>query len=259
MGDETHNGIYNQKKEADSKPNAVYLLGEFAVYNKAGKNITYLFSPKIKQLFILIILNTKGGRGVVSKKISTTLWPEKEIIKTKNIRGVTINHLRNIISDIDGLELTFTNDTYCFQISHNFFCDYFQITDAIQQIREHQLMPEQFLADHFELFSRGGLLQDVPEPWLDEVKVEFEELLLELLLPTIKKIYEAGEHKRALELSRVALSIDPFNDIALKYKLKSLRRFKGVDFAKKVYEEFVADYKKSLDSEYPVHFDQICK
>lgn len=257
--DEPHYEFNNQQKEIDSKPNAVYLLGEFAVYNKAGKDITYLFSPKIKQLFILIILNTREGRGVVSKKISTTLWPDKEIAKTKNIRGVTINHLRNIISDIDGLELTFINDTYCFQINDNFFCDYFQITDAIQQIRAHQLMPEQFLADHFDLFSRGSLLQDVPESWLDEVKVEFEELFLELLQPGIKKIYEAGEYKRALELSRVALAIDPFNDIALKYKLKSLRRFKGVDFAKKVYEEFVADYRKSLDSEYPVHFDQICK
>ncbi|MFA6084980.1 MAG: hypothetical protein WC743_11515 [Mucilaginibacter sp.] len=257
--DDLQPGFYNQKKEPDSKPNAVYLLGEFTAYNKAGKNITYLFSPKIKQLFILILLNSKDGHGVVSKKISTTLWPEKDIIKTKNIRGVTINHLRNIVSDIDGLELAFTNDTYRFIINDNFFCDYFEITGAIHCIREHQLIPEQFLTDQFDLFARGGLLHDVPEPWLDEVKVEFEEILLELLQPGIKKIYEAGEYRRALELSRVALAIDPFNDIALKYKLKSLRRFKGVDFAKKVYEEFTADYKKSLDSEYPVHFDKICK
>ena len=44
--------------------------------------------------------------------------------KTKNIRGVTFNHLRNAISDIKGLELTFTGDNYCFKLSEDFFCDY---------------------------------------------------------------------------------------------------------------------------------------
>jgi hypothetical protein len=60
--------FYSKKKEADKKPNAVYLLGEFIVFNKNSRDITYLFSPKIKQLFILILFNSKNAQGVVSKK-----------------------------------------------------------------------------------------------------------------------------------------------------------------------------------------------
>jgi two-component SAPR family response regulator len=259
VDDEIIPDFYNKKKEADIKPNAVYLLGEFIVFNKNSKDITYLFSPKIKQLFILILLNSKDAHGVVSKKISTILWPDKEVVKTKNIKGVTINHLRSIIADIDGIELSFLNDTYCFKLSDSFFCDYFLITDAINQIHDHHITAEQFITDQFDLFARGGLLQYVPETWLDDVKLSFEELLMPVILSEIKKIYDGGDYKKALDVCRVALNIDPFNDISLKYKLKSLRRIKGIDYAKKVYDEFVTEYQKSMGSEYSVHFDKICR
>ncbi|RFZ84130.1 hypothetical protein DYU05_00385 [Mucilaginibacter terrenus] len=249
----------SSRKKAEKKPNAVYLLGEFNAYNKAGKDITYLFSPKIKQLFILILLNSREGEGVISKKISFTLWPEKDVTKTKNIRGVTLNHLRNILADFDGIELTFINDTYRFQINEGFYCDYFVISSAIDQVHQHDLTTEAFVNGYFDLFSRGSLLKELPETWLDNIKLEFEELLLQVLLPEVKRIYEAGDHKRALELSRIALTIDPFNDVALKYKLKSLRRIKGVDTARRVYDEFAAEYQKSLDSEYHVPFEKICR
>jgi len=259
IDDEVGTDFYTPKKEADKKPNAVYLLGEFTVFNKNSRDITYLFSPKIKQLFILILLNSKDEQGVVSKKISTTLWPDKEVVKTKNIKGVTINHLRSIIADIDGIELTFLNDTYSFKLSDTFFCDYFVVTDDIANVHQHTITAGQFITDDFDLFARGGLLQQVSETWLDDVKLNFEEALIRVILPELQKIYDGGDHKKALELSRVILSIDPFNDSALKYKLKSLRKIKGIDYAKKVYDEFVAEYHKSLGGEYPIHFDKICK
>ncbi|QHS56381.1 hypothetical protein GWR56_12845 [Mucilaginibacter sp. 14171R-50] len=258
-GEEITPEFYTRKKEADKKPNAVYLLGEFVVFNKHSRDITYMFSPKIKQLFILILLNSKDGQGVVSKKISATLWPDKDVTRTKNIKGVTINHLRNIIADLEGIELTFLNDTYSFQLSESFFCDYFVIIDALHQIQEHNLSASRFVTDNCELFARGGLLQYLPETWLDDIKLSFEESLMLVILPEVKKIYESGDHKKAFEISRVVLNIDPFNDTALKYKLKSVRRIKGIDHAKRLYDEFINEYQKSLGSEYPVHFDKICK
>ena len=241
-------------KEDEKKANAIYLLGEFTVYDKNSRDITYLFSPKIKQLFILILLNSKDESGVVSKKISTTLWPEKDVAKTKNIKGVTINHLRNIIADIDGIELTFLNDTYCFKLGDNVFCDYFAVTDAIKQTTH----TDQSILNHFDLIARGGLLQHIPETWLDSVKLDYEEALMPLILPEIKRIYESGDFRKALEITRVVLNIDPFNDTALKYKLKALRRTKGIEYARKAYEDFTAEYQKSLGIEYHVPFDKIC-
>lgn len=246
------------KKEEEKKANAVYLLGEFTVYDKNSRDITYLFSPKIKQLFILILLNSKDENGVVSKKISTTLWPDKEIAKTKNIKGVTINHLRNIIADMEGIELSFLNDTYSFKLGDNVFCDYFIVNDTIKQLNNADKLADRSILNHFDLIARGGLLQHIPESWLDDIKLEYEEALMPLILPDIKSTYENGDFRRALDVARVVLSIDPFNDVALKYKLKALRRIKGIEYARKVYDEFVQEYEKSLGINYAVPFDKIC-
>jgi two-component SAPR family response regulator len=247
------------KKETEQKPNSVYLLGEFTVYDKSARDITYLFSPKIKQLFILILLNSKDNIGVVSKKISTTLWPDKDVARTKNIKGVTINHLRNILGDIEGIELTFSNDTYRFKFDDSFFCDYFVVLDQIKQITNNGASGDVLTSGNAQLIGRGSLLQYLPENWLDDLKLQYEELLIPVMLPEIRRIYEAGEFRKALEITRIALNIDPFNDVALKYKLKALRRIKGVDHARKVYDEFAAEYQKSLGVEYAVHFEKICK
>jgi two-component SAPR family response regulator len=246
------------KKNDEKRANAIYLLGEFTVYDKNSRDITYLFSPKIKQLFILLLLNSRNATGVVSKKISTILWPDKDVAKTKNIKGVTINHLRNIVTDIEGIELTFLNDTYCFKLDDNLFCDYFTVTRALEQITGPDKAAEVTILQHFELIARGGLLQYIPETWLDDIKLGYEESLMPVILPEVKKIYESGDFRKALDIARVVLNIDPFNDTALKYKLKALRRIKGIEYARKVYDEFTAEYEKSLGISYQVPFDKIC-
>ena len=79
-----------------------------------------------------------------------------------------------------------------------------------------------------------------------------------VILPEVKKVYESGDFRKALDIARVVLNIDPFNDTALKYKLKALRRIKGIEYARKVYEEFATEYEKSLGISYQVPFEKIC-
>ncbi|WP_158798543.1 hypothetical protein [Pedobacter sp. L105] len=240
----------------EKRINAVYLLGEFIVYDKNQRNVTYLFSPKLKQLFVLILLHSQDGAGVVSKKISSVLWPDKEISRTKNIKGVTINHLRNVIADIDGIELTFLNDTYCFSFSPQFFCDYFAVIRQISKPASTVSIPEIF--DHFDLIARGSLLPFIPEPWLDDFKLVYEEALIRIFLPELKKSYALRDLKKVQDITRIILNIDPFHEEALQYKLKGLRRTKGIVYAHKIYSGFALEYKRSMGVDYPVPFDQIC-
>jgi tetratricopeptide (TPR) repeat protein len=78
------------------------------------------------------------------------------------------------------------------------------------------------------------------------------------ILPETKKVYEGGDFRKAIEIARVVLNIDPFNDEAIKYKLKALRRIKGIEYAQKIYNDFIAEYEKSLGEHYPVPFEKIC-
>lgn len=233
----------------EKNKNAVFLLGEFLVFDRRGHDITHLFSPKIKQLFVLILLHSLDGKGIGSKKISARLWPDKDLPKTKNIKGVTFNHLRSIIADIDGIELVFLNDSYSFTFQESFFCDYCLLAAMVRDGGS--------IADHLPLIARGTLLEDMPEALLEDVKPVFEEQLLGLLGPELRKRYETGEYKQVLEMAKLILGMDAFNEEALKYQLRSYRRLRGLEYSRKAYDQFTEDYKRSLGVAYHVSFDKI--
>lgn len=241
-----------EKTEVTKKKNAVYLLGEFLVHNKNGKDITYLFSPKIKQLFILILVNSREHGGITSKRISSTLWPDKDVAKTKNIKGVTFNHLRSIISDLNGIELSFQNDNYLFKVDEGFFCDYFFVADIAHENRD-----DEKILEYFDLISRGKLLWDMADQWLDDFKNTYEEQLINTLQPILKRHYEAGDLRLVPDLAKLILDMEPFNDTALKYLLKSLRKLKGIEYARKVYDQFVGEYRRSFGTEYHSSFERV--
>ena len=240
-----------EKNEEERKENAVYLLGEFLVYDKQGRDITHLFSPKIKQLFVLILLSSINSEGISSKKISMILWPEKDLSKTKNIKGVTFNHLRNAISDINGLELCFTGDNYCFKLSSDFFCDYCEVSKLFKEHADNSTLAQTHLV------LRGDLLKEMHESWIEDFKYDYEKRLINLLGFWLKKSFIKNELKQTLAISKFMLDIEPFNDEALKYELVTLKKLKGNDYAKKFFDQFAEEYKRSIGEEYPTSFEKL--
>lgn len=71
--------------------NSMYLFGDFSVFDRSGRNISYMFSLRIKQIFCLI-LRYSDADGISSKQLSDLIWPDKPKDKVKNSRGVAINH-----------------------------------------------------------------------------------------------------------------------------------------------------------------------
>lgn len=121
----------------------MYLFGEFTIIDKKGRDITHLFSSKIKQLFLLTFLNGLGNKeGITSNYIYGLLWPEKELSSAKNLKGVTINRLRKILDDLEGIELVYTNSRYSIQLSETFYCDYQQYLEQMNKIRQSDASQE---------------------------------------------------------------------------------------------------------------------
>lgn len=92
-------------------PDSVCLFGDFSARDKNGKDITYMFTERLKQAFCLILQDSPQG-GITSKRLSDTLWPDKEQGKAKNSRGVVINHLRGVLGEMDGVSLEYGNGTF---------------------------------------------------------------------------------------------------------------------------------------------------
>ncbi|WP_295768969.1 BTAD domain-containing putative transcriptional regulator [uncultured Mucilaginibacter sp.] len=258
LGDEQQDEsvISVKQDQEETVKNAVYLLGEFSVADSSGRDITHLFSPKIKQLFLLILLNSKDSKGITSRKLTGILWPDKDAIKAKNLRGVTFNHLRNILSGIEGIDLQFVNDSYLFTTNQSFFCDYYLASDLLDNSsatdtgKQHQLN---------QLLLRGPILEGMSEHWLDDYKQSFDEKAVNALQLQLNELAELKKWKEANEIAKLILSIDPFNDSAFSSRLKALKATKGTEYARQFYKSFRANYYDAFGEDYQHDFETASK
>jgi hypothetical protein len=74
---------------------------------------TYMFSTKLKQVFC-VILQYSEDDGIASQRLGDILWPDKPTDKVKNSRGVTMNHLRKVLVELDGIKLIYKRGRFRF-------------------------------------------------------------------------------------------------------------------------------------------------
>ena len=117
--------------------NYIRLFGEFYVLDRDGNDITSLFTPKLKQLFILIMLHSsRGGFGISSKDLTRMIWGNDNPSKsTKSLRSVSILKLRKILERIDTVEVLFNANRYILQLSEDVYCDYLACLDWLKDKR----------------------------------------------------------------------------------------------------------------------------
>lgn len=237
--------------------NALYLFGEFTILDKKGKDITHLFSSKIRQLFLLIFLNGIGSKeGITSSYIYGLLWPEKELSSAKNLKGVTINRLRKILDDLEGIELIYANSRYSFKLSESFYCDYLKYREQIDKIRQSDASQEvgRLLIG---ILSRGKFLKSIDDSIFDIFKSEQEDELHKMLMIELNNLYAKAAYEQVIQLAEIWLKVDPLNDTALWYMLNACHKLKREDQAMKIYYLYIAEYNKSMGSNYPYSYSDI--
>ena len=78
--------------------NYIRLFGDFLVLDRNGNDITSRFSPKVKQLFMAILVNSGyENSGITSTDLTKKLWGQDMAKNLDNVRGVTTSKLRGII------------------------------------------------------------------------------------------------------------------------------------------------------------------
>jgi len=147
---------------AKTEFNKIYLYGIFTIYGKSGRDITYLFSNKLKQIFLYILLNSEK-EGVSSALLNNLFWPEKTEEKVKNLKGVTISNLRKALTEIDGVELVYEKGFFKILISEPCYCDYFCRNTAFSK---HSQSCDDLLA----ICERGQLLECTKQELFDKYK-----------------------------------------------------------------------------------------
>jgi two-component SAPR family response regulator len=233
------------------KENAIYTLGDFRVFDRRGTDITCRFSNKLKILFAFILFNSKDeDSGISTEKLTEEIRPERGFSDTKNIRGVTINHLRNILLDIDGIELTYKNARRFFSFGHTFYCDYIQSIRLMEKASDfrHELSKE--MDELLELTDRGGLFTGLQANWIDPYKRDYENMIEHTLHIHIIALYEKELHKQAIHIANTFFIVDPLNEEILSLCIKSFRKFGKTKQSQTIYNRFCERYKLFMGEDF---------
>jgi hypothetical protein len=235
------------KTETKTRPNSIYLFGEFTVHDKKNRDITYMFSAQLKQIFCLILQYSTTEGGIASQRLSSILWPDKPTDKVKNSRGVTINHLRKVLSELEGIELIYDKKGHFkLEMSEAFYSDY---TRCLEIISSHEA--EKHREELVEILSRGKFLQLSDHELFDAFKEEMEKKLEPVLLVEMERCFNTERYSTTLAFAEAIFNIDPLNDTALVFQTKAMQRLKMSDEARIRYQAFIIEYKKIMGTDYP--------
>ena len=237
------------------RSNRIYVYGAFTVYDKLGQDITYLFSRKLKQLFLYILLNSASqGKGVRSSSLNSIFWPDKSEEKVKNSKGVTISNLRKILNNVAGIELVYDKGLFRIEIDRNgCYCDYFMLFDCLQagcKLPENELL---------SIWERGKLLENEESPLFDKYKQASEDIIFSVLLKKMPGYYENGRYAQVVRICHVVMKRDPLNEQALDFCIHAHKQMGETEHMYNVYAAFTAEYRKCMGEEYARSIDAILK
>ncbi|MDR0573542.1 MAG: hypothetical protein LBG96_05845 [Tannerella sp.] len=233
------------------KTNAIYVLGDFLVYDKKGTDISYRFSGKLKALFALILFHSRESSGISTEILTSDLWPDKDAVNAKNNRGVTINRLRGVLSDLDGISLVFHNSKWIFFFNDSFYCDFIESEAIIERLGNDKTANHDHEMDLLlNVLKRGALFCGIQEFWIDTFKQEYENKVEKLLWNYILNLYEHKKYAQLIRFSDLYFIIDPLNEDIMNLCMKAFKKLGKTKQAMILYNKFVLKYKDSM-GEYP--------
>ena len=241
--------------EPNNGQNLIKLFGAFKVLNKEGEDITQEFTPKVKSLFLVILLHsTKTRNGITTEELTDIVWPEQDAKSAKNSRGVTIRKLRLILEQLDMVEIIFQRDRWTVRLSGKAYCDYF---DCMQLLENLQFTNLDYYYRLFHVVEDGQIVKNESYEWMDDIKGYVDYRVIDLLLKYIGLLDHQKDADLILKIiDRIHIS-DPVNEKAFELKVKILLSQDNYNFAKYCHETFSKNFEEFYGQPYQKSFEDI--
>lgn len=236
--------------------NRISLLGAFTAIGHDGIDVTHLFSPKLKVIFIYMLMGTLKRGGVSADELNAVFWPDKESDKIKNLRNVTIAKLRKILTEFRELEIVYDNGRFSIAVGDGCYCDIhrlYRLTDNLHDIE----LDEESLPEVRAIIAQGKFLQGVETAELDVYKSSVEAYSLDLLLRLMREYAERCRWEEVARCCQVALRIDPLCEGAMRNGVWSYTAMGHKTRARNLYDNFAATYRKVYSQDYFISFSSI--
>lgn len=249
------------KKFFDRSKSSVSLLGVFNVKDKDGKNITSNFTPRLKNLLVILVLySQKYEQGILIKKLDELLWMDKDEVSARNNRNVSLRKLRVLLSTVGDIEII--NDVGFLRIKfgESVFCDYIAGCDCVKEFKQYsEKRDKEVLYKILEILLYGPLLPNTITDWLDDFKAAYSTQSIDLLNDLLAAEKQGEDPDLILRIADVMFLHDPLNEEALIAKCKVLCEAGKKGIAKNVYDKFAKEYKEMMGEEYKTPFSDLFK
>ncbi|MBP1650550.1 MAG: hypothetical protein H6Q26_707 [Bacteroidetes bacterium] len=220
----------------EKKNASIYLFGHFTIIDKEGNDISKLFSPLVKELFLLIFLHSSFGRkGISSEKINEILWTGRSVKDAKNNRSVNMVKLKNILEKLGDYSLAKENGKWKLTFEEGVYVD----------IRHcHQLMEEHHIAQLVQVCGRGGLLMETDYSWLDKFKSDLSTELLNIFTRYLDEHAEQLHPEEIIQTCDTMLHFDSLCEEAVMYKCRALVAMHQHATARSLFRTFKNEYEQ---------------
>lgn len=235
---------------------AIYLFGQFEVLNKEKQPQTALFSPLLKELFLLILLHTcKDGKGINPEKLLEMLWPDKSSKDARNNYQVNIAKLKTVCEKIGGINISRDGGQLrLVSEDDNIFIDYKKFRELTSG---QYAVNNQYVLNLLELVQRGGFLTQLHYSWLDDFKSEVSGIISDIFVKYATTADPETNAELTLRFANAVFLFDQLNEEALVYKCKSLMQLGRHGMAKDTFSKFAKEYKENYGADFEKTFVQI--
>ncbi len=236
--------------------NSVFFFGGFQVFNSEGTDITCRFSPLLKELFLLIWLNSiKNNKGISSEKINELLWYDKDEKSASNNRAVNIAKLKQIIGEID--TCTLSHKTAYWKIEFDELVVYNDYFECIRVTGTKKTITKEKINKLIDFSLKGVFLMNSNYEWLDEFKANISNTLIDILVELAQKQKIEDDPDFILRLADSIFIFDVVNEEAMILKCKALTFLGKHSLASNTVTKFSKEFEILYNKKYNKTIDEV--
>lgn len=234
---------------------ALLLFGEFQVLDKDKNSLTHLFSPLLKEMFLLIVIHTAwSGKGISSEKLYEILWHDKSERDARNNRSVNMVKLKGILEKLgSGLIL---REEGRWKMQYDPALLWIDLADFSWLVKSGT--PGQHrLPALLKIVNEGTFLYRTEYSWLEDIKSDISSKALDVLLIEVNQLPASAAPETYIAIANAIFVFDPIHEEALRIKCKNLIQQGRLSLARSVYEKFCKDYRHMYGEAFGMSFQEI--
>lgn len=240
-----------------SSKNSIKTFGGFFIYDRDGNEISNNLSPKLKEIFLLILIKSFNNHrgGITSEELSSIIWPDSSPESAKSNRGVAINKIRKFLSNVEGITIEFSDKLWFIEIDNGAKCDYAEYLKLYSSFKAGKILNGSSVDYILNVFDGGEFLKGISYEWLESIKFAINNEVIGFLKSFFDHQEIKSKPEKIIRICDTILKFDCVEQDAVKIKIKTLIEMGKVHNAKSSFHLFVADYKKLYDENFPLSFE----